>query len=315
MVIATLLLSMVSVASAAKDSKSGEKLRRRLASTQPSISPTQSPSFTEGVDPTKYNIELVFVGNVQDSVKQSFNKAKNRWESIITSDIPNSLKLKKNTKCFEKWASLPDDKIVDDLLIFVNVMNLDGPGNVLGEAAPCIQTNDPQTFARVGLMQFDIADVDELMNNGTFDVVVLHEMGHVIGIGSLWKDYKLVDKPCKNDQDAYYNGDQGLIGQAEVKGTGKPVVEADGGKGVAYVHWDEETYDNELMTGAVDANSKLSKLTIRSLQDLGYDVDITQADTYEIPSILKPSDKVYPTVRLGADIIRGKIVDAEADPY
>ena len=35
-------------------------------------------------------------------------------------------------------------------------------------------------------MQFDVADMAKLISNGTLQSVVLHEMGHVLGIGTLW---------------------------------------------------------------------------------------------------------------------------------
>ena len=34
-----------------------------------------------------------------------------------------------------------------------------------------------------GFMRFDTADVEEMETSGNFDSVVLHEIGHVIGVG------------------------------------------------------------------------------------------------------------------------------------
>lgn len=38
-------------------------------------------------------------------------------------------------------------------------------------------------------MQFDSDDVAALITAGTFDRVVAHEMGHVIGVGTLWNTW------------------------------------------------------------------------------------------------------------------------------
>jgi hypothetical protein len=51
-------------------------------------------------------------------------------------------------------------------------------------------------------------------------------------------------------------------------------------------HWRDGVFDPELMTGFLDAGSNpLSVVTIASLADLGYTVDVNQAD----PFTLNPS--------------------------
>ena len=40
-----------------------------------------------------------------------------------------------------------------------------------------------QTISATGEMTFDIADIDQLEADGTFASVILHEMGHVFGVG------------------------------------------------------------------------------------------------------------------------------------
>jgi hypothetical protein len=50
------------------------------------------------------------------------------------------------------------------------------------------------------------------------------------------------------------------------------------------VHWREETFFNELMTGFLGSPpSPLSRLTVASLADLGYGVDFGAADPYSLP--------------------------------
>jgi hypothetical protein len=49
-------------------------------------------------------------------------------------------------------------------------------------------------------------------------------------------------------------------------------------------HWEEDIYQDELMTGFVPSSgvAPLSRLTIRSLADLGYLVDPDQAEDFEV---------------------------------
>jgi Leishmanolysin len=59
-------------------------------------------------------------------------------------------------------------------------------------------------------------------------------------------------------------------------------VEQQGGQGTACSHWDEDCMGRELMTGFANpgATNPLSRITIGSLDDMGYDVDYTRADPY-----------------------------------
>jgi Leishmanolysin len=59
-------------------------------------------------------------------------------------------------------------------------------------------------------------------------------------------------------------------------------VETRGGSGTACGHWDEYCMRNELMTGYSDSGTKaiLSRITIGTLDDLGYIVDYSQAEPY-----------------------------------
>ena len=62
---------------------------------------------------------------------------------------------------------------------------------MLGQAGPCfIRTSNKLTV--IGIMKFDTADLPNMEANGTLNDVILHEMGHVLGFGSIWDD------PTKN---------------------------------------------------------------------------------------------------------------------
>lgn len=69
------------------------------------------------------------------------------------------------------------------LLVSATLEYIDGPDNTLGEAgATRVLTACPLTSVE-GIMRFDTADVELMEMTGNFDSVVLHEMGHVIGVG------------------------------------------------------------------------------------------------------------------------------------
>ena len=60
---------------------------------------------------------------------------------------------------------------------------IDGPENTLAEAGATKVLTVCQLTSTAGVMRFDTADVELMEERGNFDAVVLHEMGHVIGVG------------------------------------------------------------------------------------------------------------------------------------
>ena len=119
--------------------------------------------------------------------------------------------------------------------------------------------------------------------------LVLHEMGHVLGIGVLWGPSALLEYDTDNclDADAVsYVGAEGVAAHKAVGGEGPPAAEEEGGGGTKCYHWDEAAFQTELMTGFfnLDQDNPLSRLTAASLIDLGYEVDISAADNYLLPA-------------------------------
>ena len=83
-------------------------------------------------------------------------------------------------------------------------------------------------------------------------------------------------------------------------------------------HWRESVFGDELMTPTISVNAQtaqpLSKVTIASLADLGYRVDLTQADSFSLPSTTQSLLRVQyaqDEVSLGDHIRRGPMIVAE----
>lgn len=139
--------------------------------------------------------------------------------------------------------------------------------------------------------------------------VFLHELGHILGIGSLWSLTNFPKTSYTEDSTTkyYYTGEKAL---AEYKNyfqdfsyndfLGIP-IEDDGSSGTVNVHPEEGSegsvssddryingifhpgLDTELMTGWLDSsptNAPLSRITIAFLEDMGYNVDYSYANIY-----------------------------------
>jgi hypothetical protein len=62
----------------------------------------------------------------------------------------------------------------------------------------------------MGYMHLDVADVAQLAASGQLQDVVLHEMGHILGIGTLWADRNYVLNP--GSANPRYTGTAGVQG-------------------------------------------------------------------------------------------------------
>lgn len=69
------------------------------------------------------------------------------------------------------------------LLISCMLKAIDGSGGTFGAAGPTDVWQTCPTISLLGVIMFDIADIEDMEDNGTFEGIVLHEMGHVIGVG------------------------------------------------------------------------------------------------------------------------------------
>jgi hypothetical protein len=87
--------------------------------------------------------------------------------------------------------------------------------------------------------------------------------------------------------DTHFIGADAIAAFNEVGGTNytgaKVPVMNEGGAGTVNSHWRDNVFDPELMTGFLSAEpNSLSVVTIASLADLGYTVDVSQADHFTL---------------------------------
>ena len=135
--------------------------------------------------------------------------------------------------------------LVDDVLIDARDVTIDGPGSVLGRAGGLL-IRQPRWQPYWGVMEFDTADLDALADSGRLDDVILHEMGHVLGLGANWLFTGVVTDLLT---DPAYTGAAGVAAYQELGGDRFVPLEQGGGWGTALGHWRESVFDDELMTG------------------------------------------------------------------
>jgi hypothetical protein len=184
---------------------------------------------------------------------------------------------------------------VNGVVIHAKLDSIDGAGSVLGQAGPCI-LRDADLLPAQGIMAFDVADLAALERRGQLEEVILHEMAHVLGFGTLWNfgagirpDY-LMATPV---EDPTFTGSASrfaLFGLAApgFLGNGAVPVENTGSPGTRLSHWREATFGQELMTGWLGAApNPLSALTVAQFRDLGYEVNDALSDTYSFAAAIQ----------------------------
>ena len=278
-------------------------------------------TVTTGLTVLPYNIELVFVNNSGSADQRTaVEQAAARWESILPVDVHDISFVNQPVdadSCIEGQG--PIQSVVDDIRIYVSFDSIDGLGGALGQAGPCI-IRVVNSLPIVGAMQFDTLDLNNrFLTPEALLPLMLHEMGHVLGIGTIWGPTltDLLRNPSVGignaGSDTHFVGPLAIAAFDAAGGTGytggeKVPVENSGMVGSADAHWRESVLGNELMTSGLNSGSNpLSAITIQSLADLGYRVDVGPADPFS-PVFTAPALARGPVIDLRGDIRRGPLV-------
>ena len=254
-------------------------------------------TFSAEATPAVYDIELEHVTSslLTASQREAFEEAERFWESAITANLRGHLLSRSSlVNCLSKnemSGDVPGDRVVDDLLIYVEIKEIDGRSGVFGGAGPC-QLRVSNSLPVAGVMFFDIADLDSMEANGQLEETIVHEMAHVIGFGTLWSHLKLLQDSARADRNAntHFTGAAAKAAFDEIRGNNYTdsdlvPVQHQGGVGVWNGHWRELVFRTELMTPFPDRGpNPMSVVSLASFVDVGYpEVDYSVADEYVLP--------------------------------
>ena len=225
------------------------------------------------VVPSAFSVDVRFLGGLTRSQESVFEVAAQRWSEVIIGDLP---------------SIDTDIGVVDDVIIDAQGTSIDGISGILGQAGPTALRPGSFLPAR-GIISFDSADISSLEDSGGLVRVIIHGMGHVLGIGTIWERLGLLLN--SGITNPIFTGSKAMQEFASLLGGNAPMavlVANTGGPGTRDGHWRESVFGNELMTGFFNTGvNPISRLTIAALQDMGYQVNFDAADPYSLPSALE----------------------------
>jgi hypothetical protein len=216
-------------------------------------------------DASEFNIKINFSGTWTAQQQAVVKWAADFYSQLITGDIHDDRDLNGN--------------LVDDVVITVSTGRIDGngnplTGNTLAQTSNIVVRDAGTEDAWLPLtasIKLDSTDLKSASLSGTWDAIILHEMGHALGfVGGIFSQLGLVDSS------GHFIGAQAVVAYG-----GAVPLEDGGGSGTAGSHWDEATFapngvqmSNDLMTGyfVPGETTLLSDTTVGALADLGYAV-------------------------------------------
>lgn len=245
---------------------------------------------------SRFDIDAVIAGTPSASLRSAVESAVDTWESIVTTSLPDvdfSTEPIPADTCVAGQPEVSD--IVDDLRIFVRLDSIDGVGGTLANAGPCYRRL-ASGLPVVANITIDTDDLDGASSTLMRQLIV-HEVGHALGFGVRWHAFSLLrnasldrfGQEIRPPPDTHFVGPLAVAAFDVAGGTGyasgKVPVANVGGAGRADGHWRESVLGHELMTPilTVGQAQPLSAITIQSLADLGYGVDVSRAESYTLP--------------------------------
>ena len=264
-------------------------------------------TFTaQGADPpaSTFKFEVRYATGTTPTASQqaAFDAAAQRWKSLVLSGSPPYQVVAGD---IDPTGSCPSmlGEVVDGTVLHVRIQTLSN-ANILGATGLCV-IRDAGFLPVQALMILNSTALATLETNGLLAPVILHEMAHALGFGTLWSitipglgSIELIQgggscsSPAPNPTFGGNAARAAFYGSVAAGSTFTSIpvpIENTSGCGTAYSHWRKTTFGPELLTGFLSAGgaTPLSAMTVQSLRDIGYVVNDVGADTYSFQAFLQ----------------------------
>ena len=285
-----------------------------------------------------YNIDLISITPMTETQAAAYRNAAEKWMRVLAGtelpDMPVGAEIP--VGC---WDDVSDRRVdsVDDLLLVVAVGTFES-ASTIASAGPCRRHADSM-LPWMGRVKFNERYLAEIEADGGLEEVVLHEMGHTLGLG-YWSRFDLLANPTLRwfwfaflhnpGEDTHFTGPLAAEAFDAAGGTNytdgdKVPVENCSGSGSGDAHWrelywsdkvkDSNCREGEILLGGelmsprynFGVRAPLSNITIQALADMNYTVNASQAEAYSLPERGAELADPARTLDYGDDVSRGPI--------
>lgn len=241
-----------------------------------------------------YSIDIVFDASWPHNERAALEDSAQRWGAIITAPLP---------------PVSVDGRRIDGLRLGAAVIG-GQEGGAFAQAGPLklrpAAAGTAAYLPATATLAIDAQDFAMLAADGRLPSVLFHELGHALGFGMIWDLKGLIEDSGGRDPRFVGVRAKTEFGRLTGAGPSDVPIENSGGAGAANRHWRETVFGDEIMSTYVPtAHNPMSRLTLASMQDLGYEIDMRAAQDYALPRALGqwnkqwdlrlPSYKVRPT--------------------
>ena len=257
----------------------------------------------------RFDIDLYFTSDVATGYRSQIEQARDRWESVLAGNEFTNVNYSYRVGCHGLNAS--SLLMVDDHAVLVDVADVDGSGGTYAYAGYCTRRFSDGTPI-VSVMVFDEADIGRISGRGSLVDLAFHEIAHGLGFhGHYWGLHDLLE----TGTDSHFTGALAVEAFDSAGGTtytgAKVPVSSD------HNHWRESVLRREGMTTTFTVGVRMlfSAITLQAMADVGYVVDVSLADDYQLPGTAPPDLAGEPgqVLDLSNDVLRGPVMVVDAD--
>lgn len=253
--------------------------------------------------PSEFPLEIVD-GDGQNPlplrVVLSMERVAKRWRQVIRSAPPGDFVRLQVGECRN---AVPVAQFITGVRVLLKLDTL--PPRVAGQGGPCVVR--PSGLPLLGTVSLNILTWSALSDR-KLDDLIQHEVGHVLGIGTVWARGSLSGLIAGDSSaaDPIFVGPNALgaftkLGQsARFPGRVVPIEAKIRG------HWRGDAFMGELMAPSlIPAVQPTSAVTVAALRDLGWSVELEAYDEFALPQAVL-AGAVSPQVR-------GRVTPLESD--
>jgi len=254
--------------------------------------PAPEPHFT---------IDVRFISTLTAQQQSTVGAAVSKWTSALYKDLGNFRLSSPANNCFFGEPALNENH--HNLLLLVSATGVDGLGGLVAYTQVC-SVSERDALPILSHIRLDAADLGSMEAQRVLAGVITHELGHALGFNP--KSYITKGLAGGGIRDPYFSGARARMEFAThaswYAGVTVP-LENRAGLGPNDPHWRFAVFGDELMVAGVDPGFKspLSVVTLGLFKDLGYEVDFSMADAYEVPFFA--ANRVLPPASLANDFV------------